>query len=272
MSNEVNSGIVLAAGQERRFGKPYPKGLGKVNNESLISRTIDSMWGAGVREIVVVTNIDFFEHYQTWLSEVKSKGRRYAEAVRIVNNQRERKDPLGAIGDFRFGVEKSGWVDENGVPNRNILLVPSDTHFSKEHFNMRMLVDLYGKNGGVVTVGYRAEPERLSSLGCIILDNDEMIDFLEKPENPPEGDVFASAPFSIFSINELRMLWDLMSEYEEKGKDRFRLWLENMGNLLGGLIELKKRGESVKIRVLAVNDLIVDVASPEILRTITGEK
>jgi glucose-1-phosphate thymidylyltransferase len=212
--------IVLAAGYATRL-QPYttnfPKPLLKVDGRPLLDFTIESILATGaVDTIYVVTNHRFFTHFAAW-RERFCELRKDADIVVVDDGTGSNDDRLGSIGDLAFAIEQHGIDDD-------ILVTCADKRFS---FDLADFVATFRATGGAVTTCIdTGSPELIRNrFGCVRVEDGRIVEFVEKPENPPSG--IKSIAFYIYP----RAVIELLPEYLASGENR-----DAPGNLIRWLI------------------------------------
>jgi glucose-1-phosphate thymidylyltransferase len=211
--------IVLAAGYATRL-QPYtthfPKPLLKVDGRPLLDFTIESILAAGIVDIYVVTNHRFFAHFAAWRNRFCAL-RKDANIVIVDDGTSSNDDRLGSIGDLAFTIDQHGIDDD-------LLVTCADKRFS---FDLADFVATFRAKGGAVTTCIdTGSPELIRKrFGCVRLENDRIVEFVEKPENPPSG--IKSIAFYIYP----RAVIDLLPEYLASGEN-----CDAPGNLIRWLI------------------------------------
>jgi glucose-1-phosphate thymidylyltransferase len=211
--------IVLAAGYATRL-QPYttnfPKPLLKVDGRPLLDFTIESILAAGITDIFVVTNHRFFAHFAAWRDHF-CEHRKDANIVVVDDGTSTNEDRLGSIGDLAFTIDQHGIDDD-------LLVTCADKRFS---FDLADFVATFRTTGGAVTTCIdTGSPEIIRKrFGCVRVEDGRIVEFVEKPENPPSG--IKSIAFYIYP----RAVIGLLPEYLASGEN-----CDAPGNLIRWLI------------------------------------
>jgi glucose-1-phosphate thymidylyltransferase len=160
--------LILAAGYATRL-RPLtdsiPKQLLPVGGRPMVDWILDRLGETSADEVHLVTNARFAERFERWAED---------KAVRIHNDgTTSNEDRLGAIGDIRF----VGLDDD-------LLVVAGDNLFDYS------LADYEAywreRDGSCIAVFDVGDPELAKKYGIVdVGENDRVVGFLEKPENPP---------------------------------------------------------------------------------------
>ncbi len=196
--------LLLAAGfgtRLKEFGKTTPKGLIAQGAKTLLGHVVDDVCDFSQKSpIALVTNDIFFEKYSTWVQK------NYAEKeIHILNDgAREPDKRLGALGDIVFSLDTLSWW------NDDLLILPSDTYYQ---FSLEQFVEFAKKNSGFATVVRDMHDKQIIAgrLGCAIIKNDQIVEFVEKPVEPPS--TLAAIPFYYYPKEVLAMF----SAYQKEG-------------------------------------------------------
>ena len=131
----------------------------------MVDWILDRLGETSADEVHLVTNARFAERFERWAED---------KAVRIHNDgTTSNEDRLGAIGDIRF----VGLDDD-------LLVVAGDNLFDYS------LADYEAywreRDGSCIAVFDVGDPELAKKYGIVdVGENDRVVGFLEKPENPP---------------------------------------------------------------------------------------
>lgn len=196
--------LILAAGYATRMypltlnkAKPLLSVGGKPAIEHIIER-IDEI--EEIDKIFIVTNEKFFVHFQEWEKKFPAK-----KPIRIINDRtRSEKTRLGAIGDMDFVIKQEKIADD-------LLVIAGDNLFE---LGLREFVDFAKHRIPASSIGlYNIKDKKaVKRYSQVRLDeNDKIIDFEEKPQNPTSTLVAKCVYF--FSKAEL----GLIPEYINSG-------------------------------------------------------
>jgi NDP-sugar pyrophosphorylase family protein len=205
--------LILAAGFGTRlkaYGQALPKGLIPVGSTTLLGKVTRELDG---HQIAIVTNGRFFSVYQEWIKE-----NNLTPKVTLISD--EAVDPesrLGAIGDIVFGLESLSWSDAD------LLVVPSDTYYE---FSIQDFIAFATAKQGFTTVVRRMDVDQIAGrLGCAIVADERITDFVEKPTVPPSD--LAAIPFYYYPKDIL----SLIPEYVKSGGN-----MDAPGNIIPWLL------------------------------------
>jgi glucose-1-phosphate thymidylyltransferase len=217
--------LILAAGYATRL-RPltdvWAKELLPVGGQPIIDSIVERIDAVReIDEIHVVTNARKASAFQAWAD---GSGVVIHDDGTTSNDNR-----LGAIGDLRFVIEQAGLDDD-------LLVIAGDNLFE---FSLVDLVDFwYRKDGGSVVavreVGSRALARRL---GIVALDDDDrVVDFVEKPEDPPS--TLAATATYLFTRDHVRLVGTYLDDGNLPDQPgRFVAWLHRREPVYGWRFE-----------------------------------
>lgn len=167
--------LILAAGYGTRLypltegqAKPLLPVAGKPMVEHII-RKIESV--AEIDEIYLVINAKFSSDFEKWARNFKTD----RKITLFDDGSTDDDNKLGAIGDMKFVIEKTGVSDD-------MLVVAGDNLFD---FELGPFVEFFNEKG--ISIGlYRVEPvELVKKYSVVELDEEKkVLSFEEKPEHP----------------------------------------------------------------------------------------
>jgi len=197
--------LLLAAGYGTRLyplTKDRPKPLLNVGDQPMLEHLLDSLEEvSSLDEVVVVTNDRFYEDFQEWEQEQNRPW-----PITVLNDGTTQDGTRrGAIGDVHFSIQEAGIEDD-------LLVLAGDNLFE---FSLQGIVDtMHEKNSNVVGVLEFEDESKLSKYGIVdINENHRVVDFQEKPENPPSN--LVSMAMYAFPQQELKRI----GEYLDSGGD-----------------------------------------------------
>ena len=128
--------------------------------------------------------------------------------------------------------------------------MPSDTLCS---FKIRDLLEFYVDHKGVVTVvrEMRNKMEIAGRLGCAVMKNEQIIEFSEKPKNPPS--LYAAIPFYVYPKDVLKKVKEY---YEDSGKLREKI--DAPGLIIPWLIQ-----KNIPVYAFKTEKPTLDIGKPE---------
>jgi len=201
--------IILAAGYATRLGeltRNFPKPLLEVGGRTILDHLLDRICEIpDLGEIYLVTNSRFANHFREW------KKTRVADSnvpLQIVDDGTStNENRLGAIGDIRFAMQACEDIGGN-----DLLVCASDNilEFSLANF----VTAVQRRRTAGICVRKIEDLSDLRRRGVAELDeNDNVIRFLEKPENPPSQ--WAAPPIYYYPADVLPRI----GEYLEAGEN-----------------------------------------------------
>jgi glucose-1-phosphate thymidylyltransferase len=206
--------LLLAAGYGTRLQPltdQVPKELLHVGGRPIIEWILESVAAVpGIDEIHVVTNAGKVDAFASW-----AEGR----GVTVHDDgTTSNEDRLGATGDIRFVLDRTGLRDDD------LLVIAGDNLFG---FSLEEYVAFWSAKGAgsAVAVHQLADPSRASLYGVVELGTDDRIVRLEEKPDHPRSDLVSTAAY-IFARGHLELL-DL---YLDEGNPsdppgRFLTWL-----------------------------------------------
>lgn len=165
--------LILAAGYATRL-QPLtddrPKHLLPVGGRPMLDWILDKIHDARVGDVHLVTNARFAPQFERW-----AKGK----SVTVHDDgTSSNEDRLGAIGDIRFVQERAGIDDD-------MLVIAGDNLFDYE---LSDYIAYWRTKDGASAVAVHdvGTLDLARKYGIVAVDEDDrIVDFLEKPENPP---------------------------------------------------------------------------------------
>jgi glucose-1-phosphate thymidylyltransferase len=208
--------IILCAGYATRLyplTKDQPKPLLEIAGKPIaehIIRKIEEI--DDINEIFIITNNKFSGHFERWTENFESK-----KKLTVVNDQTmSNEDRLGSLGDIQFVIKEKN-VDDD------ILVVAGDNLFE---FSLKEINELFKKTNQTVVALYDVKDKELAKqYGIVTIDNNnKMIGFVEKPEQPPS--TLSSTGIYFYPKEIIPLLMD----YGEHGENT-----DKAGNFLADL-------------------------------------
>lgn len=235
---------ILAAGFGTRldeFGKQYPKGLIPYKETTLLGRMLSKLKEAGGDfNIALITNNRFLPAYSEYLVKNFSDLN-----IKLINNGVDIPEKrLGALGDLKLTLDRLNWYD------KDLLVLPSDTFFT---FPISDLLAFYQNHQGFTTVFYEEDRALIKDrLGCGVLNGDRVVEFVEKPADPPSN--FAAVPLYIYPKD----LLSKVGEYAAAGGG-----LDSPGKIIPWLI-----GKNIPVWAYTYKGKYLDVGKVEDVETL----
>lgn len=203
--------VILAAGYATRLyplTRDVPKPLLEVAGRSIVDRIIDNAEGiADLREIVVVTNHRFVEHFQRWADTRRSSSSR---GIRVIDDgSTSNENRLGALSDLKLAVDV---LVERGL-DQPVLVLAGDNLFD---FDLCDLAVFAGeRESDCITAHRQDDVEALRRTGVVELSHDNrVLSFAEKPAEPKS--TWAVPPVYVYRPETLKVdLPNFLSEENE---------------------------------------------------------
>ncbi len=221
--------VLLCAGYAVRLyplTKKQPKPLLPIAGRPIAEYILDRLQPLKLNQIIVVTNHKFAGHFSRWAHNLL-----YPWPVRVVDDKTTSNDDrLGAIGDLQLALNQAGANEED------ILVVAGDNLFD---FDLSAFVAFaQTKRPHAVIAAHDVKDRELAKkYGLLRMDKDQkVIEFLEKPENPPT----TMASCGIYWLpKETR---DLLDKYLSGGHNadqpgHYMQWLAENHGLYGAILE-----------------------------------
>ena len=209
--------LILAAGYATRLWPltlNRPKPLLLVKNKPIMEYSADKIAKiSGIDNIYVVTNTKFVRNFKKWASRYKINKQVIVidDEIKTVNERR------GSIGDILYSIERENIKDD-------LLIVAGDNLFN---FSLNDFLDFCISRSPYVTIGlFNVNDKGLAKrYGIVSIDNNgKVVDFIEKPQEPPS----TLAAMCLYFIPAPKL--SLIEEYKQQG-----LPLDLAGNFIGWL-------------------------------------
>ena len=166
--------VILAAGYGTRLGLDVPKHLIKVAGKEMLVRLLEKLdLMQEIDGIFVVTNEWGYQATKDMIDKYK-----FGTAIQIFNDGTIKNDDrLGTLGDLLFTVEQGGIQEDT-------LIIAGDNLFE---FELSQFVEFYRQKKSDCLVLFDVKDlEVAKRMGIAAIDeNSRIIQFVEKPENPP---------------------------------------------------------------------------------------
>lgn len=170
--------IILAGGYAKRLWpltKNKPKQLLSVGGRPIIEYIMENIeTQKEIDKIVISTNKKFEEGFKQWLAEYKST----KDISLVIEPTFSEKNKLGSVGALGYLIEEKNIIDEE------LMIIGGDNLFE---FDLKDLIDYYReKDGDIVALYDLKSIQKARNYGVAMVDeNNRIIDFIEKPKNPP---------------------------------------------------------------------------------------
>ena len=167
----MRKAIILAGGKGTRLYPvtlETPKPLLTVNRKPIINYLIELFADHGVQEIKVVIRPQDREEFEWW----QSRWQKHFKNVSV--SFEEETEPMGTLGYWAHQL--ADWTG-----NEPFFLTNGD---ELKQVDLSEMKKHHQQNKGLVTIALVQVPNP-SEYGVAILNNHQIIEFLEKPANPP---------------------------------------------------------------------------------------
>ncbi|MFH0832153.1 MAG: nucleotidyltransferase family protein [Candidatus Aenigmatarchaeota archaeon] len=218
--------IVLAGGYAKRLWpitKHVSKPLLLVGKEPVINYVIRKLETVDVDKIYISTNEKFKDDYKKWLKKYGFK-----KIKIVIEKTHSEKEKLGAIGGINFLIKKENLKDD-------CIIVGGDNLLS---FSMEEFIEFYKNKKAPTVAVFDVKSMEKAKLYGIVKTNqkNKIIDFLEKPENPPT--TLASTCCYLFPKNILPLFSKYLNQKNPKDAPGFFLkWLCKKRNVFAFVFE-----------------------------------
>lgn len=166
--------LVMCGGFARRLGeiaKNGPKPLIEVGGKPVVEYIVSNLERTSVDEIIISTNAHFDSQFEGWIKARHNK-KRLRVVVEPANSEEEK---LGAIGAIDFVINS---LNIEG----DLLVINGDNLFDYE---VADVLDFYSRVRSPIIVAYDVKSKDLAKLlGVITISGTQVVNFVEKPENP----------------------------------------------------------------------------------------
>ena len=168
--------VVLAGGYATRLWplpRNRPKMLLPVGEETVIDRILGELEADDrIEEVYLSTNERFAEDFERHIEESA-----YAKPRLSVEQTLDENEKLGVVGAL------AQLVDREGLDGEDLLVVAGDNLIS---FDISEFIDYFEASGTSVLAAYDVgSVKRASSYGVVELEGERVVDFQEKPDDPP---------------------------------------------------------------------------------------
>lgn len=150
-----------------------PKPLVLVAGKPLIEYLLEKIEReTPIKEVYIVTNDFYYGAFEKWLMDYSS-----SLSIEVFNDgSKTNEDRLGWVADINFAVNEA-------EVNEDLFVLAGDTLFEMDFGN---LVDYFEEKQKDVLSVYEEDWSVLHRRGIVVVDDtNKVVDFLEKPTNPP---------------------------------------------------------------------------------------
>jgi glucose-1-phosphate thymidylyltransferase len=208
--------VVLAGGYATRLWpvtRNRPKMLLPVGEETVIDRILAALEADDrIEDVYVSTNERFAADFQAHVDEAG-----YVKPRLSVEQTTDEDEKFGVVGAL------AQLVDREGIADEDLLVVAGDNLIS---FDVGEFIDYFEAKGAPTLAAYDVgSRERAKSYGLVDLEGDRVVDFQEKPDDPPS--TLVSIACYAFPADAVRF-----ADYLEAGNNPdepgwFIEWLQN---------------------------------------------
>lgn len=182
--------IILAGGYASRL-KPLseyiPKPLLHVGGVPILNYILQKVIEINPARIVISTNKKFEDNFRYWLKTLENYSNLDERIELVVEETKREEEKLGAVGGLYYAI-----ID--ALVENDLLVVAGDNLFD---FNLRKLVRKMRETGSFSIALYDIKDLELAKrYGVVLLENDKIIKFVEKPEKP-ESTLISTAIYTI---------------------------------------------------------------------------
>jgi len=208
--------VVLAGGYATRLWpvtRNRPKMLLPVGERTVIDRILGELESDDrIEDVYVSTNERFADDFQRHVEHSE-----FEKPQLSVEETIDEDEKLGVIGAL------AQLVDREGLDSSDLLVVAGDNLIS---FDLSTFLDHFEEKATATLAAYDVgSRQRASSYGLVDLDGEEVVDFQEKPDDPPS--TLVSIACYTFPANDVRF-----AEYLDSGNNPdepgwFIQWLQD---------------------------------------------
>ena len=208
--------VVLAGGYATRLWpitRNRPKMLLPVGETTVIDRILAELEADDrIDDVFVSTNERFAEAFENYLA-VSS----FTKPQLSIEETIEEDEKLGVIGAL------AQLVDREGLDTDDLLVVAGDNLIS---FDLAEFLDFFEQQGMSALAAYDVDSrERATQYGLVELDGTEVVDFQEKPDDPPS--TLVSIACYAFRAEDVRFEEYLASGNSPDEPGWFIQWLQD---------------------------------------------
>ena len=210
----ITKAIVLAGGYAKRL---WPLTLNKakplleVGGKPIINYIIEKLEEIKeVDEIVISTNAKFEPVFKEWVQKYGFEKLKF-----VIEETHSENEKFGAIAGINFAI-KLAEIDDDCI------ILAGDNIFS---FEINDFISFFHKKKAPVLAVFDIKDQNLAKkYGIASLDNEKIVEFEEKPENPKS--TLAATACYIFPKQTLKLFSEYLNQSEKKDAPGFFLqWL-----------------------------------------------
>jgi glucose-1-phosphate thymidylyltransferase len=207
--------VVLAGGYATRLWpitRNRPKMFLPVGETTVIDRILEELEDDDrIDDVFVSTNERFAEAFESHLADTP-----FEKPQLSVEETVDEDEKLGVIGALGQLVEREGIADED------LLVVAGDNLIS---FDLSTFVDFFEDQGTTTLAAYDVgSREKATQYGLVDIEGTEVVDFQEKPEDPPS--TLVSIACYAFPAEEVRFEEYLAADNNPDEPGWFIQWLQ----------------------------------------------
>jgi glucose-1-phosphate thymidylyltransferase len=207
--------VVLAGGYATRLWpitRNRPKMLLPVGETTVIDRVLEELEDDDrIDDVFVSTNERFAEAFESHLADAD-----FEKPQLSVEETVDEDEKLGVIGALGQLVEREGIADED------LLVVAGDNLIS---FDLSTFLDFFEQQETTTLAAYNVgSREKATQYGLVDLEGTEVVDFQEKPEDPPS--TLVSIACYAFPADEVRFEEYLTADNNPDEPGWFIQWLQ----------------------------------------------
>jgi len=216
--------IILAGGYAKRLWpltKNIPKQLLLVGGRPMIEYIIEKLEAQEeIDKIIISTNKKFEKNFKEWLLKYKSA----KDIELVIEPARSEDNKLGSVGALGYLIKEKKLDEE-------LMIIGGDNLFE---FDLRNLINYYReKDGDIVALYDLKSIQKARNYGVAKIDKEmRIIDFVEKPENPPS--TLVSTACYILSSEGVRSILTYLDKGENPDAIGFFIkWLIKRDRVFG---------------------------------------
>ncbi|MBU0636240.1 nucleotidyltransferase family protein [Candidatus Micrarchaeota archaeon] len=207
-----------------------PKALLQVGQKPMIEHVFEKIAELpGIEKVVIVSNHIFFKHFSDWVKKIQSNTS--IPIVLLDDHTTSNENRLGAIGDFKFSIEKEK-IDSD------VIWVSGDNLFT---FSLKeMQQDFESKRKDCVGCFDVKSKEEAKKMGIVTVNSDSKVTgFVEKPANPLS--TLASCGIYFYTRETIRSIQNYLAEGNSSDKPgTFLEWLYKKKTVYGFVFDKPK--------------------------------